>query len=59
MFLIEICANLAEFVLRLAPKSWQRLVEPDSVLGVALGLVIAFVGIWGIVAVIYWARSYL
>lgn len=56
-FLFDICVLLAEFVLRLAPKKWQRAVEPDSAVGLALGLVIVFAALWALVAVLNWARS--
>ena len=50
MFLIDLAAHLSEWVLQAMPKRWQSVVEPDSTLGVALGFLLALVGLGCVVA---------
>ena len=57
MFLIDLAAYLSEWVLRTMPKRWQRVVEPDSPLGVALGFLLALVGLGCVVALLAFIRS--
>ncbi len=57
MFLIDLAACLSEWVLRAMPKRWQRVVEPDSPLGVALGFLLALVGLGCVVALLAFLRS--
>lgn len=52
MFLLDLAINLSEWVLRAMPKRWQRVVEPDSTLGVAMGLLLALALIAMIVALV-------
>lgn len=57
MFLIDLAAYLSEWVLRAMPKRWQRVAEPDSSLGVALGFLLALVGIGCVVALVAFLRN--
>ena len=57
MFLIDLAAILSEWVLRLAPKRWQRAIEPDSVLGVAMGFMVALAVIAAVVAAVVLLRN--
>lgn len=57
MFLVDLAVNLSELVLRAAPKRWQRAVEADSALGVAIGFLLAFAGIAAFVAIVAYVRS--
>jgi hypothetical protein len=57
MFLIDLAATLSEWVLRLAPKRWQRAIEPDSVLGVAMGFMVALALIAAVVAAVIFSGN--
>ena len=57
MFLIDLAAILSEWVLRLAPKRWQRAIEPDSVLGVAIGFMVALAFIAAVVAAVIFSGN--
>ncbi len=57
MFLIDLAAILSEWVLRLAPKRWQRAIEPDSVLGVAMGFMVALALIAAVVAAVIFSGN--
>ena len=56
MFLFDLAANISEWVLRAMPKRWQRVVEPDSTLGVAMGFLLALALIATIVALVAYFR---
>jgi hypothetical protein len=57
MFLLDIALNLSEWVLRAMPKSWQKVVEPDSTLGVAIGLLLMLVLFAMVIALVIWLRT--
>jgi hypothetical protein len=52
VFLLDLAIHLSEWVLRAMPKRWQRVLEPDSTLGVAIGLLLALAVIAMIVAIV-------
>jgi hypothetical protein len=57
MFLLDIALNLSEWVLRAMPKSWQKVVEPDSSLGIAIGFLLMLVLFAMLIAFVIWLRT--
>jgi hypothetical protein len=57
MFLIDLAVILSEWVLRLAPKRWQRAIEPDSVLGIAMGFMVALALIAAVVVTVIFSGN--